>query len=378
MQAITNTQRADVSMRTGARATVYNVRRDPILKNETVLHEKVKKDFPYIHGDKYKGEWNQNHKEGFGVQINADGTKYEGEWKQGKRDGRGTLWIKKHKKYVKQYAGEWRSDKKEGYGFYYYDNGDVYRGDWLKNKRSGHGLIEYTNGDVYDGNWSDDKRSGPGTYYVENGNVYEGNWRNDMKEGPGRFFYASTRKVYEGEWLQDSPKCGEFREPRREEEDLFGESSIRRAAFKMPELTLAYPQDVLSCAVADTRLDKTSAKELGRADISPDDIEEAEQLFMMYVNNISEQNIKNSTVESPVTADGPATLAFGHSVDVFDVLGVQLSPSLARDVMEQFEIQDETLLSFPEIADIASFILGVDEEGKDDTNVRKSATFDLE
>jgi len=358
MKTITNTQRADVSMRTGARATIFNVRRDPILKNDTILHEKSKKDFPYIHGGKYKGQWSENFKEGFGVQINADGTKYEGEWKAGKRDGRGTLWIKKQKKYVKQYAGEWSADKREGSGFYYYENGDVYRGDWLKNKRSGHGLMEYANGDVFDGAWMDDKRNGPGTYYVENGNVYEGNWRNDMKEGPGRFFYASTRKVYEGEWLQDSPKCGEFREP--EEEDLFGESNIRRAAFMMPEIALAHPQDVLSCAVADTRLDRRSAKDLGRADISADVVEAAEQIFMWYVNNNAEPN--DEEAETAVAAtEGPATVPFADLVEVFEALGVDLSPALALDVMEQFGIQEETSMSFPEIVDIASFILGVDE-----------------
>ena len=33
-----------------------------------------------------------------------------------------------------------------------------------------------------------------------------------MKEGPGRYYYLSTNKVYEGEWHQDTAKCGVFRD----------------------------------------------------------------------------------------------------------------------------------------------------------------------
>jgi len=44
--------------------------------------------------------------------------------------------------------------------------------------------------------------------YVANGNRYEGYWMADKKEGPGRFFYKNTNKVYEGEWQNDTPKCG--------------------------------------------------------------------------------------------------------------------------------------------------------------------------
>ena len=190
-----NTFRTQYASRTGPRATVYDVRRDPVLKNKNVLLPQSKIDFPFVSGSTYKGQWNENHKEGFGVEKSADGTKYEGDWKKSKRHGRGTLWVKRNKKSVKQYAGEWVADKMEGFGFYYYDNGDVYRGNWLQNKRSGNGLMEYANGDVFDGEWLNDVRQGPGTLYLENGNIYDGHWMNDMKEGPGRFYYASTRKV---------------------------------------------------------------------------------------------------------------------------------------------------------------------------------------
>lgn len=194
-KTISNTERTDFASRTGTRATVFEVRRDPSLNNKNILHNKSKQRFPFVQGSKYKGQWKDNHKDGFGVQMGADNSKYEGEWKLSKRHGRGTLWVKKESKSVKQYAGEWAEDNMEGYGFYYYDTGDVYRGQWQKNKRSGKGLIEYTNGDVFEGEWLNDMKHGPGILYLQNGNIYDGHWIADMKEGPGRFFYASTKKV---------------------------------------------------------------------------------------------------------------------------------------------------------------------------------------
>jgi len=43
-----------------------------------------------------------------------------------------------------------------------------------------------------------------------NGDTYEGHWLADKKEGPGRYFYVTTRKMYEGEWVDDVAKCGVF------------------------------------------------------------------------------------------------------------------------------------------------------------------------
>lgn len=47
---------------------------------------------------------------------------------------------------------------------------------------------------------------------VADGNRFEGHWLNNVKEGPGRYYYLSTNKVYEGEWHQDTAKCGVFRD----------------------------------------------------------------------------------------------------------------------------------------------------------------------
>ena len=65
---------------------------------------------------------------------------------------------------------------------------------------------------TYDGSWANGQRTGLGVQSFANGNRYEGHWLNDKKEGPGRFFYRSTNKVYEGEWVDDIPKCGEYQD----------------------------------------------------------------------------------------------------------------------------------------------------------------------
>lgn len=188
-------ERTTQSHRSGPRATIYDVRRDPALSDKNIIHDKDSHNFPFIRGSTYKGDWRDDMKNGFGCQIGTDGLKYEGEWANNKRHGRGTLYRLKGKKYVRQYVGEWYEGKKTGYGIYYYEDGSVYRGSWQLDKRHGNGRIDQTDGGYFIGEWEDDQKKGFGTLFFANGNVYEGLWLNSFKEGPGRFFYASTQKV---------------------------------------------------------------------------------------------------------------------------------------------------------------------------------------
>ena len=71
----------------------------------------------------------------------------------------------------------------------------------------------------FEGGWTDNRRAGLGVFRCANGDRYEGHWLDDQKEGPGRFFYLSTGKVYEGEWVNGAPKCGSFRDSTPEELD---------------------------------------------------------------------------------------------------------------------------------------------------------------
>ena len=57
--------------------------------------------------------------------------------------------------------------------------------------------------------------------YSKNGNIFFGQFAKGNKEGTGKFFYGSTRKIYDGEWSEDKPNCGEFRDPTLDERKFF-------------------------------------------------------------------------------------------------------------------------------------------------------------
>jgi hypothetical protein len=45
-------------------------------------------------GSTYKGDWKDNQKHGYGIQISPEHHRYEGEWAHGVRHGHGTYWVK--------------------------------------------------------------------------------------------------------------------------------------------------------------------------------------------------------------------------------------------------------------------------------------------
>eukprot|EP01035_Chromulina_nebulosa_P017113 gene17113-22627_t len=243
------------SHRVGNRATIYSVIKDPQLKNKNIIRDKNVVVFPFITGSKYKGEWKNDKKDGFGKEISPNGNVYTGEWADDLYHGRGTLWVKKDKKLKHLYVGDWANGLKEGFGVYYYDNEDVYQGEWKNDKRCGNGKLSYKNGDYYLGEWADDYQNGLGALHLLNGNIYEGMWLNGKKEGIGRFFYASTGKVYEGEWSDDQARCGIYREPTQIEELRFEKSLIRKQDYTLPEIRLKDPKNVLSESLAILRAD---------------------------------------------------------------------------------------------------------------------------
>lgn len=183
------------SCRQGNHATIYEVRRDPGLKNKNVIRDRKVNVFPFIGGAIYRGEWEGDQKSGFGTQTNPDGSKYEGEFQRNQYHGSGSMWVRRGKKSVKQYAGSWKNGQMNGFGTFFLENGDIYKGEWINNRRSGEGRLDYLEGDCFVGKWFDDVQRGYGTMFLTNGNIFEGLYRDGVKDGPGRFFYASTRKV---------------------------------------------------------------------------------------------------------------------------------------------------------------------------------------
>ncbi|CAM9683938.1 unnamed protein product, partial [Phaeothamnion confervicola] len=179
------------------------------------------------------------------------------------RHGKGTLWVRQPGRnggvLRKQYAGDWAFDKREGVGVQVYEDGGRYEGKWAAGARSGQGKMLYANGDAYEGAWAGGKRNGIGVLRRPNGDSFEGHWLGDRKEGPGRYLFMSTRKVYEGEWAEDAPRCGTYRDM----DDAVVDPDVPDESFPLPPLALQRPQTVLSDSIAAARAER--ARLLGQA-----------------------------------------------------------------------------------------------------------------
>ena len=145
------------AQKNGSHSTIYWVKQSNKFEDGSFKGEKWRQS------SKYTGAWNDNKKDGFGIQVYENSDKYEGGWNDGMRQGQGTLWVPDEKKNLRRrYTGDWVKDKKQGRGTMFYANEDRYDGFWLSNKPCGEGRMIYKNGDVYVGNWDSGKRSGYG------------------------------------------------------------------------------------------------------------------------------------------------------------------------------------------------------------------------
>lgn len=85
-----------------------------------------------------------------------------------------------------------------------------YEGSWSCGVRCGRGTLYSPDGSTYTGQWSLDLQNGFGTLTKPNGDVYEGDWLNGLREGSGIHYFKAQEKIYDGEWINDQPKCGVY------------------------------------------------------------------------------------------------------------------------------------------------------------------------
>merc|ERR1719454_1564259 len=109
----------------GQRGTIYWV-------GKAIIGEDGQPDGSRAAGASYHGEWTDNRKNGYGVQVFPNGEKYEGQWGNGFRNGEGTLWVPvgKAKKLRKLYVGGWKDDKRHGKGTCFFKGGEFFQGAW--------------------------------------------------------------------------------------------------------------------------------------------------------------------------------------------------------------------------------------------------------
>ena len=72
--------------------------------------------------------------------------------------------------------------------------------------------------------------------------MYEGLWAGDVRQGEGTFYFVSQNTRYDGVWVDDLPKCGEYTEI---------QDMGPGAPSSLPTLELANPKGVYRGAKQD-------------------------------------------------------------------------------------------------------------------------------
>lgn len=310
----------------------------------TVYYTKHLDGDEYARTQQYLGEWKDNQWEGKGTLEKADGSRYVGEWLAGKRHGIGTLWQRqKDGSLRKMFSGRWIDDKFAGRGTMNYGSGDTFIGDWENGQRHGVGICTYASGGVYEGQWFCDQRHGFGVFDYPNGDHFEGNWVDDKKEGQGvHFYFHPEKKVhtkrYDGEWVDDVPKCGAYTEM---PPDPLAPAS--RVPDPIPGVQLVDPNGVLSQRLAEVRAERAehraqrikledhfTPEELDalrlafdRIDIGESGAISREQLasaFMQVGMQPSEEEIAGVVAQLGKTEDRAATFTFSDFAQAADML----------------------------------------------------------
>jgi hypothetical protein len=277
----------DKTLRNGNRGTIFWAK--PNQKWQQSMKDGLEPETAqYQPNGSYTGEWKDNKQSGFGVATFANGRKYEGQWLHGKMHGTGTMWVRTKggggsgggggggdSGYRKRYQGDFASNKFHGVGKMFYDSGDKYEGNFENHRRHGKGVCEYANGDVYEGEWRNDKRHGRGLLLLQNGDRYDGHFADDNKSGTGAYYYFTTRKMYEGEWLDGVPKCGEYKALPAH----FNDRVPPQKKLNLPTLALKDPAAVLR----DARVEVRATREQGlAADLTPAETFSADELEQLY------------------------------------------------------------------------------------------------
>ena len=111
--------------------------------------------------------------------------------------------------------------------------------------------------------------------------------------------------------------------------------------LKLPTLARYNAREVYDRAVAETRLGRSQDCGISRGHIDENALRRAESTFMKL-------NLARYSSVLPLSSLGM----------VFSDLGVELTAENLEDICDQFEIARSTELTFPEVVDIASFLLG--------------------
>lgn len=151
-------------------------------------------------GEHYEGQFRRGGVHGEGVYSQPDGMCHRGQWARGKQHGHGSETFPDGTKYIGQYV----AGSKSGNGMYTFAEGSVYEGQFLDNAIDGHGTYIWAgggNGRKYHGQWSKNQMHGFGEFTFADGRRYSGEYVHDQKSGEGTFTWPDGRE-YSGQWLR--------------------------------------------------------------------------------------------------------------------------------------------------------------------------------
>ena len=129
-------------------------------------------------GASYKGMTSNGKPHGKGKLVSHD-LKYEGDFLDGKRHGNGIQYWIGGLHEGESYLGEWKEDERDGYGIQIWPDGRKYTGEWKNNRQNGKGVLTNATGDTYNGYFKDDQPNGEGAHTRSEGSiVHKGLWSN--------------------------------------------------------------------------------------------------------------------------------------------------------------------------------------------------------
>ncbi|KAI5623152.1 radial spoke head 10-like B, partial [Silurus asotus] len=191
--------------------------------------------YTWLDSSTYEGEVCNGICHGTGTYKSAKTrTIYKGQWHKGKRHGKGTMWF--NQEATSWYKGDWKNNHREGWGIRRYPSGDIYEGQWKNSMRHEEGTMkwiqlaqqysgQWLNGvqhgqgthtifqwrlsgsrypcnNEYTGGFAYGLRHGYGTFAYANGAVYSGGWKNNIKHGQAKFI-SRIGWLYEGMFIND-------------------------------------------------------------------------------------------------------------------------------------------------------------------------------
>lgn len=126
-----------------------------------------------------KGNWKDGKLNGYATVSYSNGDLYEGFFQEDQRFGHGCYQSGRHNRAscTSIYVGEWNNNMKDGYGVQ--DDilkGEKYMGMWVDDQRHGNGVLVTLDGMYFEGNFVQNKLQGFGLMISDDNTMYEGDF----------------------------------------------------------------------------------------------------------------------------------------------------------------------------------------------------------